>query len=95
MRVYAAPILKTPPPYRHAFCERCGSPLPIVKEEFGVVEIPAGAVDGDPGSRPLRHIFTRLKAPWFEVTDDLPQYEEHVNRSEHLVALLLKSHEID
>jgi hypothetical protein len=91
VRVFDAPIVKAPPAYRHAFCERCGSPLPIVLEEFGVVEVPAGVVDGDPGSRPLRHIFTRLKAPWFSVSDALPQYAEHVDRSEHLITRLLQS----
>src|SRR5262245_32048455 len=71
--VYDAPIRDRPPPYRHAFCRLCGAPLPIVREGLGVAEIPAGAIDGDPGTRPERHIFTRCKAPWFEITDDLPQ----------------------
>lgn len=37
----------------------------------------AGTLDGDPQSRPLRHIFTGSKAPWFEITDGLAQFEEH------------------
>jgi hypothetical protein len=36
-----------------------------------------GAQD-DPGIRPSRHIFVGSKAPWFTITDDLPQYAEHV-----------------
>jgi hypothetical protein len=75
-RLYGAPILKRPPPYRHVFCCRCGSPLPIVMREMDVVEIPAGVIDGDPGSQPLRHIFTSKKAPWFEISDGLPRYSE-------------------
>ena len=89
--VYEAQVVKEPPPYRHVFCRRCGSPLPIVMTDFDVVEIPAGVLDGDAGSRPLRHIFTAKKAPWFEITDSLPQYQEHVERSDHLVAMLLKA----
>jgi hypothetical protein len=27
--------------------------------------------------RPTEHIFVGCKAPWFEITDDLPQFEEH------------------
>ena len=26
------------------------------------------------------HIFVGSKAPWFSITDDLPQYEGHVTR---------------
>ncbi len=27
--------------------------------------------------RPAKHIFVGSKAPWFKITDDLPQFEEH------------------
>jgi hypothetical protein len=40
-----------------------------------LLEIPAGLLDDDPGLKPDEHIFVELKAPWFEVTDDLPQYD--------------------
>lgn len=86
--VYDAPIRHAPPAYRHVFCAACGSPLPIVRTEWGVAEIPAGVVDGDPDSRPLRHIFTALKAPWFEISDGLPQYDGHVPAEEHLMTTL-------
>ena len=33
--------------------------------------------DDDPGMYPGRHIFTGSKAPWFEITDDLPQNDEY------------------
>lgn len=29
--------------------------------------------------RPTKHIFVGSKAPWFEITDDLPQFEEHAS----------------
>jgi hypothetical protein len=87
--VYAAPLRDSPPPYRHAFCRHCGAPLPIEMRDLGVVELPTGALDDDPGSRPLRHIFTTQRAPWFTLTDALPQYDRHVPRAEHLVAALL------
>ena len=29
VREYTAPLLRTPPPYRRAFCRVCGSPLPV------------------------------------------------------------------
>jgi hypothetical protein len=33
-------------------------------------------LDDDPGIRPERHIYVGSKAPWFEITDDLPQHDE-------------------
>ena len=76
IQVYDAPLPNEPPTYRHVFCGACGSPLPIERREHGIAEIPAGAVEGDPGTRPARHIFTSVKAAWFEITDDLPQHED-------------------
>ena len=78
IRVYDAPIIEHPPPYRHSFCAACGSPLPIVRKALGIAEIPAGIIDGDPGTRPVRHIFTRRQAEWFEISDQLPRFPEGV-----------------
>ena len=65
------------PGYRRAFCARCGSPAPLMLEHAPLVWLPAGAFDGDPGIRPTHHIFVGSKAPWFEITDALPQYDAH------------------
>jgi len=35
-------------------------------------------VDDDPGVRPDAHAFIFDKAPWFTVTDDLPQYPARI-----------------
>lgn len=91
MAIYDAPIREHRPAYRHVFCRLCGSALPIVNREVDYAEIPAGMMDGDPGVRPIRHIFTQRKAPWYEPSGDLPQHEEHVPRHEHLIAQLLGS----
>ena len=53
--------------YRVRFCSRCGSPLPAVLEAEDAVVLSAGSLDGDPGSRALRHIFVGSKAPWTEI----------------------------
>ena len=34
------------------------------------------ARNGDPGVRPGEHIFVKSKAPWYEIADALPQFEE-------------------
>ena len=59
-----------------AFCKRCGGGTPRVSRERGAVSIPAGSLDTDPGIRPQAHIFVGSKAPWFEITGDVPQYAE-------------------
>jgi hypothetical protein len=79
------------PGYRRGFCRVCGSPVvnraephshlaqaqPQALDEFGIA---LGTLDDDPGIRPESHIFVRSKAPWFEITDDLPQYEGYPPR---------------
>ena len=81
---YTAPVRESPPPYRAAFCKQCGSPVPIYDSEQPFVIIPAGALDADPGTRPLRHIFVGVKAPWFEITDAVPQFAKHVPPEQQL-----------
>lgn len=75
IREYTAPILKEPPVYRRAFCNKCGSPLPIQIESTRYMILQAGVLDHDPGTRPFRHAFTSQKACWHEITDSLPTFE--------------------
>ena len=73
---YEAPIVERPPAYTVHFCRRCGSPVPNPDPGAQWFEIPAGLLDGDPGVKPDRHIFVELKAPWFEIADQLPQFDK-------------------
>jgi len=73
---YEAPLLESPPPYRTAFCRRCGSPVPDPDPQAAWVEVPAGLLEDDPGLQPDKHIFIEFKAPWFEVADTLPQFDK-------------------
>lgn len=66
------------------FCNSCGSPLPLVEEWDPLVGIPAGLLDDDPKVTPSEHIFIGHKAPWWEITDNLPQYEEWSSESDPL-----------
>jgi hypothetical protein len=36
-----------------------------------------GTLTEAPAIRPAMHIFVGSKAPWFEITDGLPQYDGH------------------
>lgn len=66
----------SPGKYR-AFCSVCGSPIysrrPADPDTY---RIRLGTLDGDPGRRPVSHVWTSSKAPWFEIADALPQFEE-------------------
>lgn len=59
-----------------AFCTTCGGGAPRVARDRGLVNIPAGTFDTDPGIRPQAHIYVGSKASWFEITGDVPQYVE-------------------
>ena len=74
---YEAPLLREPPAYRHAFCRVCGSPVPVALEGTEFVVLHAGVLDGEPDTRPFRHIFVKQQAPWHSITDAMPQFEEH------------------
>jgi hypothetical protein len=59
-----------------SFCRDCSSPVPVRHDDFGIVMLPAGSIDQDPGIRPQMHIYVGSRAPWFDINDDLPQFEE-------------------
>lgn len=63
-----------------AFCSNCGSLMPRASTGAETVNIPAGSLNGDPGIKPEAHIYTANKANWFQITDDLPQYEQGIQR---------------
>ncbi len=63
--------------FGNAFCRACGSPMPRAVPARDFIVVPAGALDCDPGVRATYHIFTGSKAPWHEITDDLPQHAEY------------------
>ena len=58
-------------------CRACGSLLFSVVREGAYVHVALGSLVDAPGMRPRKHIFVGSKAPWFEITDELPQFEEH------------------
>lgn len=53
----------------------CGSNPPSQHSEADHVGIPAGALDDDADVRPALHFFVAEKAPWFEITDGLVQFD--------------------
>ena len=61
-----------------AFCRVCSSLVPGQAPYLPTVSVPAGLLDDDPGVRPLLHVFTSSRAPWWHIADNLPQHEKWV-----------------
>jgi hypothetical protein len=57
-------------------CATCGSLLFSVVRDGAYVHVAMGSLVDPPSIRPTGHIYVGSKAPWFEITDDLPQFEE-------------------
>lgn len=59
------------------FCKICGSNLiSIYEDRPDYIGVHIGGLEQDPGNRPMANIFVKYKSPWYEITDNLPQYEE-------------------
>ena len=67
----------------------CGAPVLVKFDEHSrsaqtdpaavaLYGVALATLDDDPGVRPDGHAFIVDKAPWFTVTDDLPQYPARI-----------------
>jgi hypothetical protein len=57
-------------------CRHCGSLLYSVVRDGAFVHVTMGTLIDAPSIRPSGHIFVGSKAPWHEIADTLPQYDE-------------------
>ena len=57
-------------------CRSCGCFLFSVVRDGQYVHVAMGSLIDPPSIRPDHHIFVGSKAPWFTITDGLPQNEE-------------------
>jgi hypothetical protein len=62
-------------------CAKCGSLLYSVVRDGQFVHVTLGTLVDAPAIRPTAHIFVGSKAPWFTITDDLPQHKGHVGEN--------------
>ena len=59
------------------FCRVCGSNIYVALDsEPESLYVSMSAIDGDPPRPSGYHIFVGSKAPWHEINDDLPKYDE-------------------
>lgn len=63
--------------YSTTFCSNCGCPLPRHVPEIGMIAVPAGSLDEDPGVTPQAHIFWNSRAQWLEPESELPRHAEY------------------
>jgi len=63
--------------FNHTRCGICGSFLFSVVRDGAFVHVALGSLVDAPSIHPTSHIFVGSKAPWFEITDDLPQFDEY------------------
>jgi hypothetical protein len=86
----------TPGTHR-GLCEVCGAPVLVKFDEHArsaqnepaavaLYGVALATLDDDPAIRPDAHAFIVDKAPWFTVTDDLPQYPARYPRPERSIA---------
>jgi hypothetical protein len=57
-------------------CKLCGSLLFCVVRNGAYAHVTMGTLIDTPSIRPSAHIFVGSKAPWYSITDDLPQHDE-------------------
>ena len=63
--------------FTNTFCRICGSRMPRFIEKSGIVFIPAGSLDEEPGLAPQARIFTGSRAAWSCDGTELPGFNEY------------------
>lgn len=65
-----------PGKYR-AFCSCCGSQLYSRVDAIpGILRLRIGVLDEPVGKKAAQHVYVGSKSDWFDITDDLPQFEK-------------------
>ncbi len=66
--------------WRKSWCDACGGHTHTTNaENADLISVRMGAIDGDPGIRPLAHQFTAYATPWLAIPDDgLPRFPERL-----------------
>ena len=64
---------------RRGFCRECGSHLFWEQHHQDTIGIIAGSLDRPTGLKTIGHIFVSGKADFYEITDDIPQFQKSSN----------------
>jgi hypothetical protein len=63
--------------FRNTFCQNCGGRLPVFIEQAGIVFIPAGSLDHEPGFMPQARIFVGSRTDWSCNEEHITEFEEY------------------
>ncbi len=58
------------------FCGSCSSLVYGEVHSYNMIYVMLGTLDESPSLKPQWHVYTNYKVDWYEIADDLPQYEE-------------------
>ena len=62
--------------HQRLFCKHCGSNIMVtLEDEPDVLYIAMGTINGNPTLPTGYHIYVGSKAPWYEIKDNLEQYD--------------------
>lgn len=70
---------KTSDVAQRVFCKNCGTSLFWEPFDLDATGIAAGTLDGPTGLTTMGHIFVGEKSDFYEISDDLPQFEGSSN----------------
>jgi hypothetical protein len=87
---FDAPLEESPPAYRHSFCPRCGSPLPLLWDDLPFVEVPAAALDDPVAARPVYQMFECQRPAWADGIPAPRRYERASPLAEKVLQPLLR-----
>lgn len=66
---------RSSPEVIRTFCKRCGSTLQFISDKRpSTLSVALGTFDDEFNYETSSHIFVASKAPWFDITDNLPQH---------------------
>lgn len=85
-----APVEQSPPAYRHSFCARCGSPLPLVWDALPFVEVPVTSLDEPPAAGPSYQQFSSQCLAWVGDISGVQAYERAAPLREKVLFPLLR-----
>ena len=62
---------------RRGFCSVCGSSMFYERKGIGKISVSAGSLEIPTSLDRMRHIYVASKGDYYDISDDLPQFEEY------------------
>ena len=62
---------------RRGFCSLCGSSIFYERKGIDKISVAAGSLETPTSLDRMRHIYVASKGDYYDISDDLPQFEEY------------------